>query len=379
MKIKEYLTFDDVQILPGYSEVESRSKVNTRAQLTRNFWIDVPLIGAPMDTVCGYEMTVALSELGAVGALHRFMSIETQEISVSKLRIEQKAWVESSMIFARSDDMLTGYSMTEDQLVAKAEESLKKIPRIATIGATGDFQKRAERSLECGANILLIDVAHGDHIHVKRALEWLNKLPNRKDFDVIAGNVATLNAAVGMEIWGADAIRVGIGGGSMCETRIRTGVGVPQLQAIMDIADSDISIPIISDGGIRYPGDVAKALAAGADTVMIGSLFAGTDEAPGEVFIAGQWPHTKTMKMFRGSASATAKMAVNGNTNHVEGASRMIESKGPVAAIVRDIMDGVKSSMSYVGAHTLDEFRAKAEFVRITGAGLTEAHPHGLR
>lgn len=380
MKINEFLTFDDVQILPGYSEVESRNKVTTEARLTRNFRVNVPLVAAPMDTVCGYEMTVAMSYLGAAGALHRFMSVESQEIALFKLYGKQKDWIEFGEIFSGPDDVLTGYSLSEEQLVARVKEATMKIPRIATIGATGDFQKRAERSLGCGANILLIDVAHGDHIHVKRAMEWLNKLSNRTDFDVIAGNVATLDGASRLESWGADAIRVGIGGGSMCETRVRTGVGVPQLQVIMDIANAGIvRVPVISDGGIRYPGDVAKALAAGADTVMIGSLFAGADEAPGEVFVAGQWPNTKTMKMFRGSASATAKMAVNGNSNHVEGASRMIESKGPVANIVRDIMDGVKSSMSYVGAHTLDEFRAKAQFIRITGAGLTEAHPHGLR
>lgn len=352
MKIREALTFDDVNIVPSYSEVESRRDVTTVARLTRNFNVNVPLIAAPMDTVCGFSMAKTLMDMGAVGAYHRFDPFPE---TASETR----------------------YLAKHATILEAAYET--KIPVIGTIGAIGDFRQRAEALLAAGANVLLIDVAHGDHIHVKRALEWLNKLSNRSTFDVIAGNVATLNSAIGLEIWGADGLRVGIGGGSMCETRVRTGVGVPQLQAILDIADSDIDIPIISDGGIRYPGDVAKALAAGADTVMIGSLFAGTDEAPGEIFVAGQWPHTKTMKMFRGSASATAKMAVNGNTNHVEGASRMIESKGPVKNIVSDIMDGVRSSMSYVGACTLDEFRQKAEFIRITSAGLTEAHPHGLR
>jgi IMP dehydrogenase len=221
-------------------------------------------------------------------------------------------------------------------------------------------------------------VAHGDHVHVQHALDWLNRLSNRGSFDVIAGNIATADAARRLEDWGADALRVGIGGGSMCETRVRTGIGIPQFSAICDVVEV-ANVPVISDGGIRYPGDVAKALGAGCDSVMIGSLFAGTDESPGDIFISGQWPHNKKMKMFRGSASATAKMAVNGNTEHVEGASRLVESKGSVKKVIRDIEQGVRSAMSYVGASNLSQFRQAAKFVKITNAGLIEAHPHGLR
>jgi IMP dehydrogenase len=249
---------------------------------------------------------------------------------------------------------------------------------VATIGVTGDYQERIESSIEAGANIVLVDVAHGHHKNVKDAMTWINALSYRGKFDVILGNIATAKAALDLEEWGADALRVGIGGGSMCETRVRTGIGIPQLSALQAIVEV-ATIPVISDGGVRFPGDVAKALGAGADTVMVGSLFAGTDEAPGNVVIAGQWPNERRMKMFRGSASATAKLDVNGNTNNVEGASKLIETKGSVKKIVSDIMDGVRSSMSYVGAQNLSEFRSKARFIRITNAGLMEAHPHGLR
>jgi IMP dehydrogenase len=339
-------TFDDVQILPNYSEVTSRSTVSTRSRFTRNWEIDIPLVAAPMDTVCGLEMVKVLGTIGAVGCLHRFMSIKEQ---VHLLNL----WSRHNI--------------------------LRNTPLVATIGATGDYQERAEQSLDAGANVILIDVAHGDHLHVRLALDWLNRLSNRSKFDVIAGNIATGESAVRLAYWGADALRVGIGGGAMCETRVRTGIGVPQLSAIDDVVLAVQDIPIISDGGIRYPGDVAKAIAAGADTVMLGSLLAGTDEAPGDMFVAGQWPNTKVMKMFRGSASATAKMSVNGNAEHVEGASRLVESKGPVERVIRDIVQGLQSSMSYVGADSIAKFKRHVKFIEITGAGLAEAHPHGLR
>jgi IMP dehydrogenase len=345
-RLQEMLTFDDVSILPEYSNVLSRSEVKLTTKFTNNFYIDTPIVAAPMDTVCGKEMADALALYGAVGCLHRFMSIEEQMYAL--------LWLRSRILHNPGH------------------------PLVATIGATGDYQKRAEESLTAGANVLLIDVAHGDHVHVQHALDWLNRLSNRGSFDVIAGNIATADAARRLEDWGADALRVGIGGGSMCETRVRTGIGIPQFSAICDVVEV-ANVPVISDGGIRYPGDVAKALGAGCDSVMIGSLFAGTDESPGDVFISGQWPHNKKMKMFRGSASATAKMAVNGNTEHVEGASRLVESKGSVKKVIRDIEQGVRSAMSYVGASNLNQFRDAVQFVKITNAGLIEAHPHGLR
>lgn len=344
----ERLTFDDVQLVPSYSEIESRTDVDLRAQLSRNFSIRFPVIAAPMETVCGRDMAVSLMELGACGAYHRFNPIINSAADISSI--------------ARSASW-------------KVEANKQWPPVIGSIGATGDFQLRAEKLLEFDANVLLIDVAHGDHIHVKRALQWLNALPNRSKFDVIAGNVATAEGARRLETWGADAIRVGIGGGSMCETRIRTGVGVPQLHAIIECAGA-VDIPVIADGGIRSSGDIAKALAAGAQTVMLGSLLAGTLETPGGIINIG---HNVKVKKYHGSASAEQKRQSGVPVRHIEGASTTVEYKGPVENIITELMDGVRSAMSYVGARTLDEFRHKASFMKITNAGLTEAYPHGVR
>jgi IMP dehydrogenase len=339
--IKEALTFDDVQILPKYSEIESRNDVKLVTRLSKQFYIDVPIIASPMDTVCGLTMALTLNRLGAVGAIHRFMTVSEAVSDVHELMIQTDALD----------------------------------PVIGTIGVTGDFHVRAERLLEAGANILLIDVAHGDHIHVKRAMEWLNNMSTRTGFDIIAGSVATAEGALRLESWGADAIRVGIGGGSMCETRIRTGIGVPQLDAIHNVAEW-VDVPVIADGGIRTSGDLAKALAAGADTVMLGSILAGTDETPGDGIYLG---NNRSVKRYRGSASASAKADVGMPLQYIEGASTDVDVKGPVAPVIKSLVEGLRSSMSYVGARNITEFQHRAEFVRITQSGLVEAQPHGLK
>lgn len=351
----EALTFDDVQIIPSYSEIRSREDVNLRTKLSRNYELEIPLIAAPMDTVVNVDVAHRLWRMGGIGIIHRFMSVEEQVNQIVHL---------SDKI---QEDMETGkYGPYPYSNIG------------AAIGANGDAIDRAINLIEAGANIIVIDVAHGHHLHVKNTIQELLKLKIEYPFDIIAGSIATSDAALDLQDWGADALRVGVGGGSVCETRIRTGIGVPQLQSIIDIVRV-ANIPVISDGGIRYPGDVAKALAAGADTVMIGSLFAGTDEAPGEVFVSGQWPNNKKLKIYRGLASATTKLKYAGAASHVEGASKMIETRGPIDVMIDDLTDGVKSSMSYVGASTLQEFRAQSRFLRITLSGLAEAHPHLLK
>jgi IMP dehydrogenase len=345
--MEKALTFDDVQLVPRYSEIESRSNVDTLSRLTTNYTINIPLIASPMSTVCEVDMIVALAREEAVGCLHRFIDLDSQGLMLTKISEHLKALWNTS-----------GWT----------------VPRIVAVGATGNYQDRVETLVALGAEIILIDVAHGDHIHVKRAMEWINKLSYRNLFDVIVGNVAGSDGAKRLQDWGADAIRVGIGGGSVCETRIRTGVGVPQLTSVQDVARA-VSVPVISDGGIRFPGDVAKALAAGADTVMIGSLFAGTSEAPGELFVTGQWPQEKRFKIYQGSASATEK----GTMLNVEGTATMIPFKGPVSNVVQTIMDGVRSAMSYLGVDKIQDMSEVAEFVQITNAGLAEAHPHGAK
>ena len=342
-KMTQAVTYDDVQLIPRFSNIASRSDCKTNTKFTRNFSIETPLVAAPMDTICEAAMMLALAEAGAVGCLHRFMTIE-----------DQVAQIKSITPFLD-----------------------KSVPVCASIGVSNAEKDRALQLLDTGVNVLLIDVAHGHHANVGAMMAWLNALSNRSKFDVIAGNIATAAGAAQLQAWGADALRVGIGGGSMCETRIRTGVGIPQLTALDSVLEV-AEVPVINDGGIRFPGDVAKALACGADSVMIGSLFAGTNETPGNYFVTGKWPNEKRMKVYRGSASESAKTSTGGVVSHVEGASRMVPTKGSVYKVIKDIMDGVTSSMSYLGAHTLQEFQAYAEFVQISNAGLIEAHPHGL-
>jgi IMP dehydrogenase len=355
--MKRLLTFDDVQILPKISYNISRDiGVDLSTQFTKNYKIQIPLIAAPMDTVCGSDLANALMDIGGVGILHRFNTIDE--------------------------------AVSEAYKVAHHGTG----PVASSIGATGDFKERAVELLKVGVNVLLIDVAHGHHINVKNAIEYLQTLRTLYSFDIIAGNIATERGYRDLCNWGADAVRAGVGGGSACETRLRTGIGVPQWQMIYDIHKDRMtnwssteeynllhSIPLISDGGIRYPGDVAKALAAGAESVMLGSLFSGTDESPGEIFVGGEFPTNKMYKMFRGSASATIKMEKTGTANHVEGASKMVEMKGSVKSVVKTIMDGVTSCMSYVGATNLNGLKQNAEFIEITQSGIIEARPHMLR
>lgn len=355
--IPQALTFDDVQLVPRLSAIESRGNVNTVSQFTNRFYIDKPIIAAPMDSVCDARMASTLWAHGCVGVLHRFCSVEEQVKMVELVK---------HSIDSRS------------HLVPKGFRTITPVIA-AAVGANGDMEHRSRQLIKAGANVLVIDVAHGHHMNVKKAIETIIAIRSELHVvvDIVAGNIATPNAAQDLESWGADALRVGIGGGAVCETRIRTGVGVPQLTAVDEIT-SYCSAPVISDGGIRYPGDVVKAIACGADTVMVGSLLAGTDEAPGDVFVGGQWPNTKNFKMYRGSASATIKMQKSGHQNHVEGAAKMVESKGSVIRVIDDIMDGVKSAMSYLGTDDLDNLCSVSEFVRISGAGLREAHPHLL-
>jgi IMP dehydrogenase len=342
--MKYAYTFDDLQIIPKYSEVESRSQCNLTARFTKQYKLGTPLVSSPMDTVTEYNMALAIASHGGVGILHRFMSIEKQSNQVRKIKEQEK-------------------------LVS------------AAIGATGDYKERAQELVNAGAIVLLIDVAHGNTKQVRDSITWCKQnLPNY--VDVIAGNVATYEGARNLAQWGADAIRVGIGNGSLCETRIRTGIGIPQVTALIEsiraVEESGIDVPIIADGGIKMTGDVAKALSLGADSVMIGSLLAGTRESPGEIHRMGMWPNEQLFKKYRGSASAEVKQVHGLEEKNVEGNSKLIPYKGKVERIISDIGDGVRSAMSYVDATSIEEFQAKSEHVLITQNGLIEAKPHLL-
>lgn len=340
--MKYAYTYDDIQIIPKYSEVESRSQCDLTSRFTKQYTLGTPLIASPMDTVTESTMALSIASHGGVGIIHRFMSIDVQKKQVWKVKEQEK-------------------------LVS------------AAIGATGDFKERATELVNAGAIVLLIDVAHGNTKQVKDAIKWCKEnLPGY--VDIIAGNVATADGAYNLAVWGADAVRVGIGNGSLCETRIRTGIGIPQVTALIDcikaVELSKCDIPIIADGGIRMTGDVAKALSLGAESVMIGSLLAGTRESPGEIQRMGMWPNEQLFKKYRGSASAEVKQVHGLEEKNVEGNSKLIPYKGKVERIINDIRDGVRSSMSYVNAKNIREFHLNSEHVLITQNGVIEAKPH---
>lgn len=344
--MKKAITFDDVQLVPKYSEVMSRSNVILKTSITRNYKLQIPIVVAPMDTVCGSKMAKTIMDFGGAGVLHRFCSIEEQSQMVKEVYEYRKE---------------------------NHDEVGDIFPIIAAIGANGDYYERAIELIRQGCNILVIDVAHGHHLNVKNAIKRLKSaIPSF--VDIIGGNVATEQSAIDLEQWGADGLRVGIGGGSLCTTRIKTGFGIPNLTAIEETTRSS-NIPIMIDGGIRTSGDIAKSLALGADCVMIGSLLAGTDQTPSEFIID---KNGRKYKGYRGLASLETKQTHNQKQNHVEGESTLVKYKGDAEDIINGLLDGVRSALSYGGSTNLSEFRTKSEFVQITSAGVSEAKPHLL-
>ena len=381
--MKECLTYDDVNIVPKYSEVESRRDVDLTSRLTKNRYLNVPLVSSPMDTITEYEMAYMMWNHGGVGFIHRFMEIETQAKMVSELKSEiESSWVGTKHLYENLDEEIENTNSPAQKLVLESMKGTKawfeNSPLGAAIGVTGDYLERAQELVSSGCNVILLDIAHGHHKLVKEGLRRLKNEVNGK-FEIIAGCVATALGAKDLCEWGADGLRVGIGNGSLCETRIRTGVGIPQVTALLDCvtAADTYNCPTIADGGVRYIGDVCKGLACGADSVMLGSLLSGTKETPGDISKVGKWPNEQLFKKYRGSASFDSKID-RGESENVEGNSRLIPYKGKVRRIMGDIKEGIKSSCSYVGATNLDEFRSLAEFIKVTEAGQVEAKAHLL-
>ena len=401
--MKKYLTYDDVNIVPKYSELESRDKVKLNTQFTKNTELTIPIVSSPMDTVTEEDMAIEMMEWGGVGVIHRFNTIEEQSKMMKSLHREWDSWFDIGTNIRGDDEERTidkewqewwdGYSRSNpptkedwkdlkdrffwaDSMI-RDEKAWKKKPLCAAIGVTGDYLERAKELVLNGCNVILIDVAHGHHKFVGEAIEEIkSKISNT---EVIAGSIATGDGAKFLCEKGADSIRVGVGNGSLCETRIRTGVGLPQVSALLDcvtVADS-YDVPIIADGGIRNVGDVCKGLGCGADTIMVGSLLSGTKESPGSIEKKGQWPNEQLFKKYRGSASLDSK-SDRGEDKNVEGNHKVIPYKGKVKRILHDIKDGISSSCSYVGASNLEEYRSLVEFVEVTGAGQVEARPHLL-
>ena len=341
MKFEEALTYDDVLLVPQYSDIESRQEVDISSELGENIYMKLPVISSPMDTVTGEEMASAMYDAGGLGVIHRYNTIKEQCEMVRNVR----------------KTLISRYS-----------------PRVAAaVGVSGDYLQRAVNLFDAGVNIVCIDVAHGHHALMEKAIKSI-RAEVGDTLHIMAGNVATREGFEALAEWGANSVRCNVGGGSICSTRIQTGHGMPGLQTIFECADVESDVKIIADGGIRSSGDVVKALAAGADFVMLGSMLAGTYETPGKKVITLGGP----MKEYRGMASKEAQMDWRGKYSSDEGVATMIPYKGTVNDVLRQIKNGIASGLSYSGVRTIKELQENAIFVRQTVAGLGESHTHIL-
>ncbi|MBX2986304.1 MAG: guanosine monophosphate reductase [Bdellovibrionaceae bacterium] len=332
------LTFDDVLIVPGRSDVRSRRDPELTSKVTRKHRLKLPVLSANMDTITECEMMIAMHQLGGLGILHRFIDAAEQVRQIGKAR----------------------------------EAGVTLIS--ASVGVTTDERARAEALVKAGAQILTIDIAHGHSVQMLEMMKWIkDRFPQ---VEIIAGNMATPDAAEELIEAGADAIKVGIGPGSMCTTRIITGCGVPQLTAIALCAQvaRPKGVPVIADGGLRTSGDIVKALAAGADVVMLGGMLSGTIETPGEI--------KNGRKMYRGMASRAAQDSWRGGVPEgmaPEGESTSVAIKGHVKDVLSELAGGLRSGMSYINATSIDEIREKARFIEMSASGIGESHAHGAR
>ena len=345
--IKEALTFDDVLMLPRYSNVLPVN-TNITLNLTNKIVLKVPFLSSAMDTVTESNMAIAIAKSGGIGVIHRNLKIKNQSKEVNKVK---------------KNNLLVG----------------------AAIGTNKEDLERAKALIDNGTDLIVIDTAHGHSAKVLSVLTKIKKINN--NIPICVGNIATGDAAKDLYNCGADIIKVGIGPGSICTTRMVAGIGVPQISAIMEVKKALIKkkIKIISDGGIKFSGDIAKALAAGADAIMMGSIFAGTDESPGKKFkVKG-----KIYKEYRGMGSIGAMSSGSANRyfqkNYKdkskfvpEGVEGRVEYKGSVSKIIYQLQGGLKSSMGYIGAKNLQEIKKKAKFIKITKAGFYESMVHSV-
>jgi len=470
---REALTFDDVLLEPGLSDVLP-SEADIRSRITRAIPLNIPIVASAMDTVTEARMAIAMAQAGGIGVIHRNLEPDEQAVQVVKVKkfesgmvvnpvtIEPDATLADALTlmkehaisgvpvversgklvgiltnrdvrFATDPGQKVSELMTKDRLVtvregvsqseakrllhqrriekllvvddqyrcvglvtvkdiekavanphaSKDEQGRLRVAAATTVGDAGFA--RTERLISAGVDLIVVDTAHGHSKRVLAAVDRIKRLSNA--VQVVAGNIATADGAKALIDAGADAIKVGIGPGSICTTRIVAGVGMPQLTAILDAVEvaQASDTPVIADGGIKYSGDLAKALAAGSDCVMIGSLLAGTDETPGEVFLY-QGRSYKTYRgmgsvsaMARGSADRYFQQDIKDNLKLVpEGIEGQVPYKGAVATVVHQLSGGLRAAMGYVGAANLSEFRRKARFVRISGAGLRESHVHDV-
>tara|TARA_B100000029_G_scaffold307984_1_gene300681 strand:- start:298 stop:1374 length:1077 start_codon:yes stop_codon:yes gene_type:complete len=345
--IKEALTFDDVTLVPKYSEVLP-SEVNTQIFLSGKLKLKIPLLSSAMDTVTESSMAIAIAKSGGIGVIHRNLKPENQISEIKKVK-------------------------------------LKKEVVGAAIGVGEKEIFRAKKLIRAGVDLIVVDTAHG---HTKRVADTIKQVKKiKKNITLCAGNIATSEAAKFLADLGVDVIKVGIGPGSICTTRLVAGIGVPQLSAIMEVKKSlkKRKVKIISDGGIKFSGDIAKAIAAGADAVMIGSLFAGTKESPGKILKR----NGNTYKIFRGMGSVGAmsqgsadryfqKIYKNRSKFVPEGVEGLVKYKGEVDNVIYKLIGGLKSSMGYLGAKNIKDLKNKQKFIKITKAGFYESMVHNI-
>ena len=473
--LQKALTFDDVLLVPAYSNVLPRETVLS-TQFTRNIRLNLPLCSAAMDTVTEYKLAIALAQEGGIGIIHKNMTAKAQAAEVAKVKRHEAGMVADpitigpDMIVAdvlrltrehhisglpvvlegKVLGMVTNRDLRfEERLDAKISEIMTPAERLVTIKEGGtleeaknlmhkhrlervlvvddDFnlkglmtvkditkatehpyaakdshgkllvgaavgvgagtEERVELLVDAGVDVICVDTAHGHSQGVLDRVAWVKK--HYPQIQVIGGNVATAAAALALVEYGADAVKVGIGPGSICTTRVVAGVGVPQITAVSNVAEAlaNSGVPLIADGGIRFSGDLAKAIAAGANCVMMGGMFAGTDEAPGEIILY-QGRSYKSYRgmgslgaMKRGSADRYFQDNNNGNVDKFvpEGIEGMVPYKGSVLAIIYQMAGGLRSSMGYCGCATIDEMRTRAQFVEITSAGMRESHVHDVK
>jgi IMP dehydrogenase len=436
-RIEEALAFDDVLVVPGYSQVLPNA-TETRTRLTRTISLNIPLLSAAMDTVTEGPMAIAMAQQGGIGVIHKNLTIEEQVAQVRAVKKFESGMVANPITirpdqtlanaralmasyrisgipvveadgrlvgiltnrdvrFATDPNVLVRTLMTHENLITvkdmdKAEAhplaNKDELGRLRVAAATGtgeDGRKRAEALIEAGVDVIVVDTAHGHSQGVLSQVERIKQASN--SVQVVAGNVATPEGALALIAAGADSVKIGIGPGSICTTRVVAGVGVPQFSAVMETAAACHAhdTPAIADGGIRTSGDIVKAIGAGADVVMIGSLLAGTDEAPGEVFLY-QGRSYKSYRgmgsiaaMSRGSADRYFQQEITDSLKLVpEGIEGRVGYKGPMSGVVHQLVGGLKAGMGYTGSATIADLQAGARFRRITGAGLRESHVHDV-
>lgn len=472
---QDALTFDDVLLIPGYSDVLP-NQVSLKTRLTRNISLNVPLVSAAMDTVTEANLAIAMAQEGGIGIIHKNMTVQEQAATVKAVKKFESGVVKDPITVSptttvrdvleltaahkisglpvvdgrdlvgivtgrdirfesRLDTPVSSIMTPKDRLVTVKEgettEAIKdilhkhRIEKVlvvnddfelvglvtvkdmqksqdypnaskdeygqlrvgAAVGTGEGTEERVKALVTAGVDVIVVDTAHGHSKGVIDRVRWVKE--NFPQVDVIGGNIATADAAIALAEAGADAVKVGIGPGSICTTRIVAGVGVPQISAIANVAEAlkKFDVPLIADGGIRFSGDVAKAVVAGAHTIMIGSLLAGTDEAPGEVELY----QGRSYKAYRGMGSLGAMGQTQGSSDRYfqdaksgvdklvpEGIEGRVACKGPMAAIIHQLMGGLRSSMGYTGSADIEQMRTRPEFTKITSAGMKESHVHDV-